>query len=42
MDFSSEASTRTATIITQLIDRFELTAEEAQRYFGTAMAQEGM
>ena len=32
----------TATIITQLIDRFELTAEEAQRYFGTAMAQEGM
>ena len=42
MDFAKEASTRTATIIAQLIDRFELSDEEAQRYFGTAMAQEGM
>lgn len=41
-DFAKEASTRTATIIAQLIDRFELSDEEAQRYFGTAMAQEGM
>ena len=41
-DFATEASTRTATIITQVIERFELSDEEARHYFGTAMAQEGL
>lgn len=40
--FTAVAQERTSTVIKQLVSAFELTQEEAQRYFGAAAEREGM
>lgn len=41
-ELASYAESRTRTVLEQVIDKFELSEEEARHYFGAAMDREGM